>query len=117
MDEVKPIDSVALKSILRMEAALGYIHTLSDVEKVIDASPEIELARRQLEWIRTAERKPTAEDANEDGCVLSINMNRGDMNTTNWPWNVVAAFPDCLPVWMPLPKKPDLKNWEGAQNE
>lgn len=61
------------------------------------------------EWIRTAERKPTAEDANEDSCVLSININPGDMNTTNWPWNMVAAFPDCLPVWMPLPKKPDLK--------
>ena len=59
------------------------------------------------EWIRTAERKPTAEDANEDGCVLSININPSDMNTTNWPWNMVAAFPDCLPVWMPLPKKPD----------
>lgn len=57
-------------------------------------------------WIRTAERKPTAEDANEDGCVLSINTNPGDMNTTNWPWNMVAAFPDNLPVWMPLPKKP-----------
>ena len=68
-------------------------------------------------WIRTAERKPTAEDANEDGCVLSINTNPGDMNTTNWPWNMVAAFPDCLPVWMPLPKKPDLENLEGAQNE
>ena len=60
------------------------------------------------EWIRTAERKPTAEDANEDGCVLSINTNPGDMNTTNWPWNMVAAFPDNLPVWMPLPKKPYL---------
>ncbi len=58
------------------------------------------------EWIRTAERKPTAEDANEDGCVLSINTNPGDMNTTNWPWNMVAAFPENLPVWMPLPKKP-----------
>ena len=60
------------------------------------------------EWIRTAERKPTAEDANEDGCALSINTNPGDMNTTNWPWNMVAAFPDNLPVWMPLPKKPYL---------
>lgn len=111
MDEVKPIDSVALKRILRMEAALGYIHTLSDVERV----PEIELARRQLGWIRTAERKPTAEDANEDGCVLSININPVDMNTTNWPWNMVAAFQDCLPVWMPLPKKPDgvLRPQEG----
>ena len=63
---------------------------------------------RWPEWIRTAERKPTAEDANEDGCVLSININPGDMNTTNWPWNMVAAFPDNLPVWMPLPKKPYL---------
>lgn len=61
------------------------------------------------EWIRTAERKPTVEDANEDGCVLSININPGDMNTTNWPWNMVAAFPENLPVWMPLPKKPNLE--------
>ena len=80
----------------------------TDVKRVIAASREIELARRQLEWIRTAEKKPTAEDANEDGCVLSININPGDMSTTNWPWNMVAAFPDNLPVWMPLPKKPYL---------
>lgn len=70
----------------------------------------------QPEWIKTAERKPTAEDANEDGCVLSINMNRGDLNTTNWPWNMVAAFPENLPVWMPLPKKPDLENLEGMKD-
>lgn len=25
---------------------------------------------------------------------------------TNWPWNMVAAFPENLPVWMPTPKKP-----------
>ena len=36
------------------------------------------------EWIRTAARKPTAEDANEDGCVMSINVNPGDRFTTNW---------------------------------
>lgn len=80
----------------------------TDVKRVIAASREIESARQRLEWIRTAEKKPTAEDANEDGCVLSININPGDMNTTNWPWNMVAAFPDNLPVWMPLPKKPYL---------
>ena len=57
-------------------------------------------------WRKTAEEPPTEADANEDGCVLSINMNLSDTNTTDWPWNVVAAFPDCLPVWMPLPKKP-----------
>ena len=57
-------------------------------------------------WRKTAEEPPTEADANEDGCVLSINMNLSGTNTTDWPWNVVAAFPDCLPVWMPLPKKP-----------
>lgn len=84
---------------------------------VQELRPRTQKDRQWPEWIRTAERKPTAEDANEDGCVLSININPGDMNTTNWPWNMVAAFPDCLPVWMPLPKKPDLENLEGAQNE
>ena len=87
------------------------------VRKVIESCSPIDPDSLQLQWHKTAEDPPKAEDANEDGCVLSININPGDMNTTNWPWNMVAAFPDCLPVWMPLPKKPDLKNLESAQNE
>ena len=43
MDEVKLIDSSELKETLNMEAALGYIHTLQDVERVIDARPAAEL--------------------------------------------------------------------------
>lgn len=68
------------------------------------------------EWIRTAARKPTAEDANEDSCVMSINVNPGDRLTTNWPWNLVNAYPDNFPVWMPLPKKPNLENLEGVKD-
>ena len=79
------------------------------VKKVIESCPSIDPDSLQLRWRKTAEEPPKAEDANEDGCVLSININPGDMNTTNWPWNMVAAFPDNLPVWMPLPKKPYLK--------
>lgn len=78
------------------------------VRKVIESCPSIDPDSLQLRWRKTAEEPPKAEDANEDGCVLSININPGDMNTTNWPWNMVAAFPDNLPVWMPLPKKPYL---------
>ena len=78
------------------------------VKKVIESCPSIDPDSLQLRWRKTAEEPPKAEDANEDGCVLSININPGDMNTTNWPWNMVAAFPDNLPVWMPLPKKPYL---------
>ena len=78
------------------------------VRKVIESCPPIDPDSLQLQWHKTAEDPPKAEDANEDGCVLSININPGDMNTRDWPWNMVAAFPDCLPVWMPLPKKPYL---------
>lgn len=59
-------------------------------------------------WRKTAEEPPTEADANDCGDVLSINNNPCDNFITNWPWNMVAAFPDCLPVWMPLPKKPYL---------
>ncbi len=68
-------------------------------------------------WIRTAVRKPTAEDANEDGGVMSINVNPGDRFTTNWPWNLVSAHPDNFPVWMSLPQKPDLENLEDVPND
>lgn len=89
------------------------------VKKVIESCPSIDPDSLQLRWRKTAEEPPKAEDANEDGCVLSININPGDMKTTNWPWNMVAAFPDCLPVWMPLPKKPDgvLRLQEGKDGQ
>lgn len=64
------------------------------VRKVIESCPPIDPDSLQLQWHKTAEDPPKAEDANEDGCVLSININPGDMKTTNWPWNMVAAFPD-----------------------
>lgn len=114
MDGKKCIDADALELAYRRikdaeslgEHSGGYVY--NRLFETLLQAPEA-FPPRWPEWIRTAERKPTAEDANEDGCVLSINMNLGGMNTTDWPWNVVAAFPDCLPVWMPLPKKTDLK--------
>ena len=115
MDDVRLIDANHLEKKMLRYAHHTCHETTSTAEscaEMVRSAPTIDpetFPPRWPKWIRTAERKPTAEDANEDGCVLSINMNRGDTNTTNWPWNVVAAFPDCFPVWMPLPKKPDLK--------
>lgn len=57
-------------------------------------------------WRKTAEEPPTETDANEHGDVLSINNNPCDGFITNWPWNLVAAFRENLPVWMPMPKRP-----------
>ena len=41
--EIKLLDADDLKNALRVEAALGYIHTLQDVERVIDARPLVRL--------------------------------------------------------------------------
>ena len=74
-----------------------------EIALVEDAPAVVPDAQR---WRKTVEEPPTKADANEDGDVLSINNNLSDGFITNWPWNMVAAFPENLPVWMPTPKKP-----------
>lgn len=107
MDNATLIDRERLKELLRDGYDMGLIQGIDDIEGFIDKCPAAP------QWIKTAERKPTAADADENGDVLSININPGDLNTTNWPWSVVAVFPENLPVWMPLPKKPeDLPIWQ-----
>ena len=58
----------------------------------------------------------TRSPSKANASVMSINVNPGDRFTTNWPWNLVNAYPDNFPVWMPLPKKPDLENLEGVKD-
>ena len=57
-------------------------------------------------WYLTAQKRPTEDDADKDGCVLSLNLNPGDQRVTNWFWNIVAVFPENFPIWMPTPKLP-----------
>ena len=113
---VKPVDANQLKEFLKNGHNLGLIQTMKDIEEAIDECPPMKMGGQCPGWIRTAERKPTEEDANEDGCVMSINVNPDDRFTTNWPWNLVSAHPDNFPVWMSLPKKPDLENLEGVKD-
>lgn len=58
-------------------------------------------------------------DLDEEPTTGTIVLPVEDLNTTNWPWNMVAAFPEDLPVWMPLPKKPDgvLRLQEGKDGQ
>ena len=73
-----------------------------EIALVEDAPAAVPDAQR---WRKTAEEPPTKADANEDGDVLSI-QSPGNGFVTNWPWNLVAAFPKNLTVWMPIPEKP-----------
>lgn len=57
-------------------------------------------------WYLTAQKRPTEADADANSCVLSFNLNPGDQRVTNWLWNIVAAFPENFPIWMPIPELP-----------
>ena len=86
MENKKCIDADALELAYRRikdaeslgEHSGGYVY--NRLFETLLQAPEV-FPAGLLRWIKTAERKPTAEDANEDGCVLSININPGDMNT------------------------------------
>ena len=65
MSKRKYLDAETLKQHLFMEAALGYIKTLADVNRVIDALPEAEPC---LNWHPASETPPLHHEVDEDKC-------------------------------------------------
>lgn len=60
--------------------------------------------RDEIHWLKLDADNEGDADANS--CVLSFNLNPGDQRVTNWLWNIVAAFPENFPIWMPIPELP-----------
>lgn len=74
-----------------------------------DAVALLNLANR-LHWRKTDLTPPTEEDADEHGKVLAIEKCgafEGAVET--WDFDTVAQFPDQYPIWMPLPKLPEVE--------
>lgn len=63
-------------------------------------------------WRKTAEEPPTRKDGNEIGSILCAgyhcNIRDGIWLENIMPWHVVRDNPGMFPLWMPLPKLPDL---------
>ena len=63
-------------------------------------------------WRKTAEDPPTRKDGNEIGSILCAgyhcNIRDGMWLENIMPWHVVRDNPGMFPLWMPLPKLPDL---------
>lgn len=75
------------------------------VRKVIESCPPIDQDSLQLQWHKTAEDPPKAEDADpRSATVLTVQTGIGFI--TAWEWHIVADFPEEFPVWMPMPKLP-----------
>lgn len=60
MSKRKYLDAETLKQHLFMEAALGYIKTLADVSRVIDALPEADPQEMASQLWRDAKKDPPA---------------------------------------------------------
>lgn len=74
-----------------------------------DAVALLNLANR-LHWRKTDLTPPTEEDADEHGKVLAVEecgAFEGAVET--WNFDTVAQFPDQYPIWMPLPKTPEVE--------
>lgn len=63
-------------------------------------------------WRKTAENPPTRKDGDEIGSILCAgyhcNIRDGMWLENIMPWHAVRDNPGMFPLWMPLPKLPDL---------
>ena len=82
-----------------------------DREKAI-ANIEAAVVPNVQRWRKTAEEPPKRKDGNEIGSILCAgyhcNIRDGLWLENIMPWHVVRGNPGMFPLWMPLPKLPDL---------
>lgn len=83
---------------------------IMDAMDVLEDEPAV--APDVQRWRKTAEEPPTREDGNEIGSILCAgyhcNIRDGLWLENIMPWHVVRDNLGMFPLWMPLPKLPDL---------
>lgn len=122
MDEVRLIDGNALEQEMREFAAqifVGCNKTTTDCEEavhtcadMVNEAPTIDPETLPPYWRKSSIDPPEEEDGDAIGDVLTVayyrNIRNGMWLTINMTWFVVASQPEKFPLWMPLPKLPDL---------
>lgn len=122
MDEVRLIDGNALEQEMREFAAqifVGCRRTTTDSEEAVHTCADMVSEAKTIDpedlppcWRKSVEDPPTREDGNAIGSVLATgyhcNIRDGLWLENIMPWHVVRDNPGTFPLWMPLPKLPDL---------
>lgn len=108
MDEVRLIDGNAIENELREFAAqifVGCHRTTTDSEEAVHTCADMVSEAPTID-------PPTMEDGNEIGSILCAgyhcNIRDGMWLENIMPWHVVRDNSGMFPLWMPLPKLPDL---------
>lgn len=83
----------------------------SEIE-LIENAPAIDPESLPPNWNKTAENQPTEQDGDAIGSVLTVgyhgNIRNGIWLVNRMTWSIVTDNPEKYPLWMPLPKLPDL---------
>lgn len=122
MDEVRLIDGNAIENELREFAAqifVGCHRTTTDTEEavhtcadMVSEAPTIDPESLPPHWRKSEETPPKKKDGDVLGSVFAVayhrNIRNGIWLASNMPWHIVADCPEMYPLWMPLPKLPDL---------
>lgn len=113
MDDVRLIDANHLEKKMLRYAHHTCHETTSTAEscaEMVRSAPTI--VPDVQRWRKTAEDRPTRKDGNEIGSILCAgyhcNIRDGMWLENIMPWHVVRDNPGMFPLWMPLPKLPDL---------
>lgn len=78
-------------------------------QEMNEAVDLLNLANR-LHWRKTDVTPPTEEDADECGKVLAVEKcGAFEGAAETWDFDTVAQFPDQYPLWMPMPKLPEVE--------
>lgn len=110
MSKRKYLEAETLKQHLFAEATLGYIKTLEDVNRVIDAMPEADPQEMARQLWRDAKKDPPDPNVDviaycSDGAILTAFMyDNGD-----WAENRECIPLDDVTHWMPNITGPELE--------
>lgn len=119
MDEVRLINGNALEQEMREYALYIGRETTNECEStaeccadMVNEAPTIDPESLPPYWRKTAESPPTREGGDEIGSILCAGYHRnirdGMWLENTMSWRIVRDNPGTFPLWMPLPKLPDL---------
>lgn len=73
----------------------------------IFAAPTLEVEPSEKPTWNTPDKKPTKEDADENGCVMAVHKNwTGE--ASKWLFSVMANHPENFYCWFPLAVPPEV---------
>ena len=107
VNEVRPVDAnELLKQSIYCKSEDGSMLYAVPISCIF-AAPTLKVEPSEKPTWNTPDKRPTKEDADEDGCVMAVHKNwTGE--ASKWLFSVVANHPENFYCWFPLAVPPEV---------